>query len=68
MNSATVLITGALSGIGRTTAFAFAKEGANIMVCGHSDVVGLQLVVELRATGIKADFIVADVTDESQVR
>ncbi len=30
MNQPTVLITGALTGIGRATAFAFAKQGANL--------------------------------------
>ena len=36
MNQPTVLITGALTGIGRATAFAFAKLGANVVVSGRN--------------------------------
>jgi short chain dehydrogenase len=32
-----VLVTGALTGIGRATALAFAKEGARIVVSGRRD-------------------------------
>jgi NAD(P)-dependent dehydrogenase (short-subunit alcohol dehydrogenase family) len=34
---AVVLITGALSGIGRATAIAFAKDGAHTVVSGRRD-------------------------------
>ena len=34
MNKPVVLITGALTGIGRATAIAFAKEGARLVVSG----------------------------------
>lgn len=37
MNAATVLITGALTGIGRATALAFARDGARIIVSGRRD-------------------------------
>jgi NAD(P)-dependent dehydrogenase (short-subunit alcohol dehydrogenase family) len=30
-----VLITGALRGIGRATAIAFARNGARLVACGH---------------------------------
>jgi NAD(P)-dependent dehydrogenase (short-subunit alcohol dehydrogenase family) len=35
MDYPVVLITGALSGIGRATAAAFAKEGVRLVVSGH---------------------------------
>src|ERR1700730_13075856 len=35
MSNPVVLITGALTGIGRATAFAFAKEGAKLVVTGR---------------------------------
>ncbi|MGA2412340.1 MAG: SDR family NAD(P)-dependent oxidoreductase, partial [Candidatus Binataceae bacterium] len=43
MNSPVVLITGALTGIGRATALAFAREGARIVVSGRRGEAGQQL-------------------------
>jgi NAD(P)-dependent dehydrogenase (short-subunit alcohol dehydrogenase family) len=37
MTAPVVLITGALTGIGRATALAFAQEGARIVVSGRRD-------------------------------
>jgi len=67
MNTPTVLITGALTGIGRATALAFAREGANVVVSGRREEAGQQLASELRALGARAEFLLADVTDEAQV-
>ena len=60
MTTPVVLITGALTGIGRATALAFANEGAQIVVSGRHDDAGAALVEELRALGVEADFISAD--------
>lgn len=68
MNPQTVLITGALTGIGRATAFAFARLGANVVVSGRRPEAGQELAAALRALGAKAEFIKADVTDEGDVR
>jgi NAD(P)-dependent dehydrogenase (short-subunit alcohol dehydrogenase family) len=68
MNHPVVLITGALTGIGRATALAFAKEGADIVVSGRRDDAGRALVTELRALGAAAEFIRADVRHESDVQ
>ncbi len=68
MNTPTVLITGALTGIGRATALAFAHEGANVVVSGRREDAGQQLATELRALGVKAEFMLADVTDEGEVQ
>jgi len=68
MTTPTVLITGALTGIGRATALAFAHEGANVVVSGRREEAGRQLAAELRALGVKAEFLRADVTDEAQVQ
>ena len=63
-----VLITGALTGIGRATAFAFAGEGAKVVVSGRRDVEGNALAEELRALGAEAEFIKADVRYEADVQ
>jgi NAD(P)-dependent dehydrogenase (short-subunit alcohol dehydrogenase family) len=55
MASPVVLITGALTGIGRATAFAYAKEKARVVVSGRNEEVGAELVRELRATEAEAD-------------
>ncbi len=67
MTTPTILITGALTGIGRATALAFAREGANVVVSGRREEAGQQLATELRALGAQAEFLLADVTDEAQV-
>jgi NAD(P)-dependent dehydrogenase (short-subunit alcohol dehydrogenase family) len=63
-----VLITGALAGIGRATALAFAREGSRVMVSGRHDDGGQALVAELRALGAEAEFVRADVRREDDVR
>lgn len=67
-NSPAVLITGALTGIGRATALAFAAEGYAVVVSGRRAEAGATLVDELRATGASAEFVLADVSDEAQVQ
>jgi NAD(P)-dependent dehydrogenase (short-subunit alcohol dehydrogenase family) len=68
MNKPVILITGALTGIGRAAAVAFAKKGANVVVAGRRDDVGRELVEELRAFDAEAEFINADVRNEDDVR
>jgi NAD(P)-dependent dehydrogenase (short-subunit alcohol dehydrogenase family) len=62
------LITGALTGIGRATALAFASEGARVVVSGRRDEEGKKLVAELRKLGAEADFVRSDVRHEDDVR
>jgi NAD(P)-dependent dehydrogenase (short-subunit alcohol dehydrogenase family) len=68
MSKPVVLITGALTGIGRATAFAFAKQGARVVVSGRRDDAGAALVIDLRALGAEAAFVRADVRHEDDVR
>jgi NAD(P)-dependent dehydrogenase (short-subunit alcohol dehydrogenase family) len=68
MNTQVVLITGALTGIGRAAAVAFAKKGAKVVVSGRRDEAGKALVEELRSLGSEAEFINADVRKEEDVR
>jgi NAD(P)-dependent dehydrogenase (short-subunit alcohol dehydrogenase family) len=68
MDNPVVLITGALSGIGRAAAIAFAREGSMVVVAGRRDEAGKALAEELRALGAEAEFINADVRSEDDVR
>jgi NAD(P)-dependent dehydrogenase (short-subunit alcohol dehydrogenase family) len=68
MSNPVVLITGALSGIGRATALAYAKQGANLIVSGRRAEAGKKLQDELRSLGALADFVLADVSKEDDVR
>lgn len=68
MNTPTVLITGALTGIGRAAALAFAREGARIVVSGRHDDKGKALISELQELGAEATFIKSDVRHEDEVR
>jgi NAD(P)-dependent dehydrogenase (short-subunit alcohol dehydrogenase family) len=67
-NTPTVLITGALTGIGRATAIAFANEGARLVVSGRHNDEGQRLVAELRKLGTEAEFLRSDVRHEDDVR
>jgi NAD(P)-dependent dehydrogenase (short-subunit alcohol dehydrogenase family) len=68
MDKPVILITGALTGIGRATAVAFARKHANVVVAGRRDDAGKALVEELRAIGSQAEYINADVRHEGDVR
>jgi len=68
MDSQVVIVTGALTGIGRATATAFAKAGAQVVVSGRRDDAGRSLVAELRDLKAEADFVHADVRHEEDVR
>jgi NAD(P)-dependent dehydrogenase (short-subunit alcohol dehydrogenase family) len=68
MSTPVVLITGALTGIGRATALAFAKDGARLVVSGRREVEGWTLAAELRDLGTEAEFVLADVRHEDDVR
>jgi NAD(P)-dependent dehydrogenase (short-subunit alcohol dehydrogenase family) len=68
MSRPVVLITGALAGIGRATAIAFANEGARLVVSGRREDAGSAFAIELRGLGTEAEFIRADVRHEDDVR
>ena len=67
MSSPVVLITGALTGIGRATAVAFAKDGARVVASGRREAEGKALEAELRSLGAEVAFIRADVRREDDV-
>jgi NAD(P)-dependent dehydrogenase (short-subunit alcohol dehydrogenase family) len=68
MTAPVVLITGALTGIGRATALAFAQEGAQLVVSGRREEEGQKLAAELRKLGAEAEFVRSDVRHEAEVQ
>ena len=68
MNEPVVLITGALTGIGRAAAEIFAREGAHVVVSGRKDKEGQELAAELQGLGAEAIFVRTDVRKDENVR
>jgi len=68
MTTPVALVTGALTGIGRATALAFAKEGARVVISGRREEEGKKLVAELRKLGAEAEFVRSDVRHDEDVR
>jgi len=68
MSTQVVLITGALTGIGRAAALAFARQGNRVVVSGRQEDAGQALAAELRDLGAEAEFIRADVRREDDLR
>lgn len=62
-----VMITGASSGIGRTTAIKFAKQGAKVVLVARRGEEGIAVEKEIQDFGGEAHFIKADVSIESEV-
>jgi NAD(P)-dependent dehydrogenase (short-subunit alcohol dehydrogenase family) len=68
MTAPVALITGALTGIGRATAEAFAREGYRVVVSGRRQAEGEALAGILQQLGAEAEFVRADVRHEDEVK
>jgi NAD(P)-dependent dehydrogenase (short-subunit alcohol dehydrogenase family) len=68
MSSPVVLITGALTGIGRATAVVFAREGARVVVSGRREQEGKELEKELRELGADVEFVKSDVRHDDDIQ
>ncbi len=68
LTSPIVLVTGALTGIGRATAVAFARSGASVVVSGRHDDTGQAFAAELRDLGVEAAFARADTRHDDDIR
>ncbi len=62
------IITGGGSGMGRTAAELFAKEGAQVVVADFSEASGEAAAAAVRAAGGQATFVRADVSNEDDAR
>ena len=63
-----VVITGASSGIGLTTARMAAERGARLVLAARSEAALRELTDEITASGGEAVYVVADVSDRDDVR
>jgi NAD(P)-dependent dehydrogenase (short-subunit alcohol dehydrogenase family) len=68
MTTPVILITGALTCIGRATALAFARDGARLVVSGRREEEGEKLVADLRKLGAEAEFVRSDVRHEADIQ
>ncbi|MGI5242340.1 SDR family NAD(P)-dependent oxidoreductase [Dactylosporangium sp. CA-139066] len=67
MTTPVVLITGALSGIGRATALAYAEQHATVVVAGRHDDVGADLADDLRDAGARSAYVHTDVRRDDEI-
>lgn len=64
----TIVITGASSGIGLTTARMAAEQGANLVLVARNEDALRELADEINQSGGKAIYLAADVADENAIR
>ena len=62
------LVTGGTSGIGKTTAIAFARAGAKVVLTGRREKEGEAVVKEIKKLGGEAAFVRTDITNDADVK
>lgn len=62
------IVTGGASGIGKATALAFSREGANVVVADISVEMGDEVVSMIKQVGGEAIFVKTDVSQAAQVQ
>jgi NAD(P)-dependent dehydrogenase (short-subunit alcohol dehydrogenase family) len=67
LSGKTALVTGSTSGIGRATAEAFAREGAEVIVSGRDEQRGADVVNAITANGGSGRFLHADLVSPESV-
>ena len=61
------LVTGGSRGLGMHCALSLAREGVNVAICGRTEATLDKTVGEIKALGVQALGVVADVSDMSEV-
>lgn len=62
-----VLVTGGANGIGRATALAFAREGAEVIISDVADRAGEEVVALIHSQGGRADYVHADMAQPAEI-
>ena len=62
------IITGSTSGMGRDTAFVFAKEGAKVVVVGRRENRAQEVVEQIKKDGGEAIYVVADMLKVEDIK
>lgn len=61
------IITGGTSGMGRSTAYLFAKEGAKVVITGRNEERAQEVVANIKKDGGEASYLLVDMSDLEQV-
>ena len=62
------MVTGAGKNIGKEIALAFAREGANVIVCDYNEENAIRTAAEVEAMGVGAITAVCDVRDRERIK
>jgi len=62
------LITGGGTGIGKATAFLFAKEGARVVITGRREQILQGAVIEAKTGNLEIEYLVSDVSEEKDCK
>jgi len=62
------LITGGGTGIGKATAFLFAKEGARVVITGRREQILQEAVIEAKTENLEIEYLVSDVSEEEDCK
>ncbi len=68
LEAKSVVITGASSGIGRATAIAFARKGANVVLAARRQQALEEVQEEARALNVETLVVPTDISDRTQVK